>query len=126
MVKQRSNNKKLIYGVVIYHFISKHFPAAIIDQNIHFKTLRELAFKNPENQALLENFIYAQMPEAFTDAYNSFGYKVNVLKLPELYSRENWNYIKCHEVNIFGNIPNVYLKKIHEIFKNGVTYWHNL
>ena len=68
---------KLVKGIYAkkesLDFISKHFPAAIIDQNIHFKTLRELAFKNPENQALLENFIYAQMPEAFTDAYNSFG-----------------------------------------------------
>lgn len=52
-----------------YEFVSKNFPAAIIANNIHFKTLRELAFKTTENQLILENFIYAQMPNAFKEAY---------------------------------------------------------
>lgn len=56
-----------------FDFVSKNFKQAIVDNTIHFKTLRELAFQTPANQALLENFIYAQMPEAFTEAYKSFG-----------------------------------------------------
>ena len=53
-------------------FIRKFFPEAIQDNAIHFKTLREIAFKSPENQAIIENFIYAQMPDAFKKVYNSF------------------------------------------------------
>jgi len=57
--------------------------------------------------------------------FDKFGYKVNVLKTPNLTNRTNWNYIKMREANIFGNIPNKDLKKIHEIFNDGLTYWHN-
>lgn len=56
-----------------FDFVSQHFLEALIDNSIHFKTLRELAFKTPENQAKLEAFIYAQMPAAFTEAYKAFG-----------------------------------------------------
>lgn len=56
-----------------FDFVSKNFKQAIVDNTINFKTLRELAFQSPTNQTLLENFIYAQMPEAFTEAYKSFG-----------------------------------------------------
>ncbi|MBY0416333.1 MAG: dephospho-CoA kinase, partial [Bdellovibrionales bacterium] len=66
---------KLVKGIYqkkeSFNFISLHFLEAIIDNTIHFKTLRELAFKTPENQTKLENFIYAQMPEAFLEAYKA-------------------------------------------------------
>jgi hypothetical protein len=65
---------------------------------------------------------FAQMIDNYFDR---FGYKVNRLKTPNFLSRENWNYLKCFEVNIFGNIPNNDLKKIHNAFKNGITFWHN-
>lgn len=69
--------------------------------------------------------ITAEYAEMIDQYFDRFGYKVNQLKTPNLTSRTNWNYIRCHEVNIFGNIPNNDLKKIHEIFRKGVTYWHN-
>ena len=65
---------------------------------------------------------YANMIDKFFDR---FGYKINQLKTPNFSSRLNWNFIKMHEVNIFGNIPNNDLKKIHQIYKNGITFWHN-
>ncbi len=71
-----------------YDFINKHFKHAIVDNAIHFKTLRELAFKTPENQALLEGFIYAQMPEAFTDTYNSLApHEFIVYDVPLLFEK---------------------------------------
>ena len=69
-------------------FVSRHFLEAIVDNAIHFKTLRELAFKTPENQTLLETFIYAQMPEAFTDAYKVLGpHEFIVYDVPLLFER---------------------------------------
>ncbi len=56
-----------------FEFVEKHFLEAIVDEAIHFKTLREIAFKTRENQIKLETFIYAQMPQAFKEAYNDFG-----------------------------------------------------
>jgi dephospho-CoA kinase len=54
-------------------FIKKQFPEAIDENGINFKSLREVAFKTPENQHLIEQFIYAQMPQAFTEAFQSFS-----------------------------------------------------
>ena len=67
---------KLVKGIYgkkeSFDFVFKNFQAAIIDEAIHFKTLRELAFKTPENQLLLETFIYSHMPDAFSSAYGVF------------------------------------------------------
>jgi dephospho-CoA kinase len=56
-----------------FDFVQKHFVDAIVEEAIHFKTLRELAFKTPQNQGKLETFIYAQMPAAFLEAFKEFG-----------------------------------------------------
>ena len=71
-----------------FDFVEKHFLEAIIDETIHFKTLRELAFKTPQNQAKLETFIYAQMPAAFKEAYSEFGpHEYIVYDVPLLFEK---------------------------------------
>lgn len=65
---------------------------------------------------------YARIIDNYFDKY---GYKINEIKTPNLLSRANWNYVKMIEANIFGNIPNKDLKKIHEIYNKGLTFWHN-
>jgi len=67
-------------------------------------------------------YAYARIIDNY---FSRFGYKVNEVKTPNLKSRQNWNYIKMHEVNIFGNIPNQHMKKIHSIYKEGITFWHS-
>ena len=54
-----------------------------------------------------------------------FGYKVNSLKVPELHTRRNWNYIKTIDINIIGDIPQADLQEIKSLFNNGITLWHN-
>ena len=71
-----------------FDFVQKNFLEAIIDDTIHFKTLRELAFKTPKNQVKLETFIYAQMPAAFVEAYNEFkGHEFIVYDVPLLFEK---------------------------------------
>lgn len=53
------------------------------------------------------------------------GYKVNTVEIPQLITRENWNYIKTIDINITGSIPQEHLEKIKNIFNTGVTLWHN-
>lgn len=70
-------------------FIKTHFPSAILANSINFKILRELAFKNPENQLSLETFIYSQMPEAFKDAYNKLPQsEVIIYDVPLLFEKK--------------------------------------
>lgn len=57
--------------------------------------------------------------------FNMFGYATNLVKVPNLTGRRNWNYVKTLECNFDGDIPQVYLQKIRSIFNNGITLWHN-
>lgn len=50
-------------------FIKSHFPAVVADGQINFKKLREIVFINPDAKQLVEDFIYARLPQAFLDAY---------------------------------------------------------
>lgn len=59
------------------------------------------------------------------DYFSMFGYKVNEVKIPNLTGRTYWNYVKTIDCNFEGDIPQVYLNKIKQIFNNGITIWHN-
>lgn len=56
--------------------------------------------------------------------FTMYGYKINLVKKPNLTGRSNWNYVKCIDSNILGNIPQMDLAEIKEMFDNGVTLWH--
>ena len=57
--------------------------------------------------------------------FSMFGYKVNLVTIPNITGRQNWNYVKTIGANIEGNIPENDLNEIKSIFNNGVTLWHN-
>lgn len=60
------------------------------------------------------------------DSYFSmYGYKVNIVKVPNITGRANWNYVKTIGANIEGLIPEFYLNEIKGLFNAGITLWHN-
>ena len=60
------------------------------------------------------------------DMYLSmFGYKINSVKTPNIYGRQNWNYVKTIDCNFDGDIPQTYLNIIKNVFNQGITFWHN-
>lgn len=65
---------------------------------------------------------FAEKIEQFFDVY---GYKVSRFGVPDLNSRPRYNYIKCNNVNIYGNIPNEFLQPLRNMFINGFTLWHD-
>ena len=64
--------KNIYQKTETFEFITQHFPTAIIEGIIHFPTLRKLAFDNLSSKTLLENFIYAELPDEFKKAYAAF------------------------------------------------------
>lgn len=64
---------------------------------------------------------YAQIIDNF---FEMFGYKVNMLKIPNITGRTYWNYVKTIDCNVEGDIPNEDLLLIRKMFDNGVTLWH--
>lgn len=76
-------------------------------------------------------FTYYQMNVRYEvavmiDNYLSmFGYRVNAMKNINISSRRYWNYIKCIQANITGDIPQDDMNEIKGYFNNGITFWHD-
>lgn len=65
---------------------------------------------------------YCEMIDNF---FSMFGYKVNLLKVPSITGRSNWNYVKTVDINITGDFPQADLQTIKDMFNKGCTFWHN-
>ena len=59
------------------------------------------------------------------DYFSAYGYTINQMKVPNIKSRTNWNYIKTIGANIHADIPQRDLDIIKNMFNNGITFWHN-
>jgi hypothetical protein len=66
-----------------------------------------------------------EIAKVIDNYFSMFGYKVHIVKLPNITGRVNWNYVKTIGANIEGDIPEDDLNEIKEIFNRGVTLWHN-
>lgn len=60
-----------------------------------------------------------------TDFFKMYGYKVNRVKVPNLHTRQSWNYVKTVDCTIVANIPQDDLNSIKQMFNTGITLWHN-
>lgn len=66
-----------------------------------------------------------EMAVIVDDFMSMFGYKINTVKVPDIDSRSNWNYVKTVECNVEGDIPQDDLDVVRGMFNKGVTLWHN-
>lgn len=57
--------------------------------------------------------------------FTQFGYKCNLVKLPNITGRRNWNYVKTIGCYIEADIPQEDLAEIKSMFDRGITIWHN-
>lgn len=73
-----------------------------------------LVYRQISNEyiAILENY------------FKKYGYKVNTIEIPNLHTRESWNYIRTIDCNIKASINAESLEKLRTMFNNGVTVWH--
>lgn len=69
--------------------------------------------------------IKAPQAERLDQYFDMFGYQTNLLKIPNVNNRPNWNYIKTAYCNITGSIPNSDIDEIRARYNNGMTRWHN-
>ena len=59
--------------------------------------------------------------------FNRFGYRINEIKTPNILSRTKFNYIKVgiYDELVHGDIPARDLEEINNIFRKGVTIFHD-
>lgn len=71
--------------------------------------------------------ITATYAKRIDDFLSRFGYKINEVKTPNIYSREQFNFIKVggSDELVHGDIPASDLDEINKIFRKGVTIFHN-
>ena len=65
---------------------------------------------------------YAQIIDKYFDM---FGYRVNMVKVPNKAHRSRWWYTKTIDANINGQLPQNDLEKIRQCYDNGITFWRN-
>ena len=58
------------------------------------------------------------------DYFGKYGYKVHRVKIPNIHTRESWNYIQTVGANIVGNIPQMFIDALEQLFNQGITIWH--
>ncbi len=58
------------------------------------------------------------------DYFGKYGYKVHKVKIPNTHTRQNWNYIQTVGANIVGNIPQMFIEALEQLFNQGITIWH--
>lgn len=73
---------------------------------------------------IIKKQITAEYRKKLSDYFKMFGYKCNELKVPNLKTRQHFNYIQTAGANISGDIPEEDIQKIRDMFDNGVTLWH--
>lgn len=79
--------------------------------NIVFKKMR----CKDENMEIIDNY------------FTKFGYKINLVKKPNITGRAHWNFIQISDGDMlgYGNIPQTYMDTINAIARRGTTIWHS-
>lgn len=65
---------------------------------------------------------YARMIDEY---FTMYGYATKRCKKPNRNSRPHWNYVKTINCTITGSVPADDLKKICDVYNNGITFWKN-
>lgn len=61
---------------------------------------------------------------ALDDFFSRYGYKVMQLKVPNRNTRPHWNFVKCSEAHVQGDMPYRYRVMIESMLNKGVTFWN--
>lgn len=76
--------------------------------------------------------VRSEYARSIDNFFTMFGYKVNVLEVPNLNSRSVFNYIQIGQGEILAyqksnvlSVPPQDLEEINNIYRKGVTLWHN-
>ena len=75
--------------------------------------------------------IQSQFAKRIDDFWTMFGYKTNLLKIPNETGRPHWNFIQIADGDDIGHsdgsisVPPNDMEAINNIYRTGVTIWHN-
>lgn len=83
-----------------------------------FYALRNTGYKCTK---IMPNRTAAERIDSFMD---EFGYAVQKIKIPNMKTREFFNYLKLKNPNIYGSMPVQAMELYKSVFSTGVKLWH--
>lgn len=72
----------------------------------------------------MEMSITAEYARKIDDYFTMFGYKIMRLKLPDLTSRQSWNYVKTIGAEVYGDCPEWVIERMIQRLDAGCWFWH--
>lgn len=73
---------------------------------------------------IIKKQITPEYQKKLSDFFHMFGYKKNEVKIPNLHTRQSFNYVQTQNASITGNLNNQDLLMIKQVFNIGITLWH--
>jgi hypothetical protein len=64
---------------------------------------------------------FAEIVDQF---FSMYGYATDRVKVPNVFSRKAWNYVKTANACMTGNCPSPHIAAINSILDSGITFWH--
>jgi hypothetical protein len=80
---------------------------------------------NKQNFYLMDMSVKYQYAKIIDNYFQMYGYKANVVKIPNVKARNKFTYVQTIDCLITGNIPDEDLNRMKTMFNNGVTFWTN-
>lgn len=69
--------------------------------------------------------ITPQYKKRINNYFKRYGYAFNDYAIPDIYSRHDYNFIKCSVCYLISEtIPREHIEEIKQIFESGITLWH--
>lgn len=73
----------------------------------------------------MKKHIRAEFAKIIDDYFNMFGYATHRVKVPNINVRPHWTYTKTLGCVVEGSLPADDMRKICNIYNNGITHWVN-
>lgn len=116
----------LSFGSQIGNLLNEEYKASLVPDQAHGNAnCSDVNFAWNQCFTVKCMSIKAEYARIIDNYFSMFGYKVNIVKTPNITGRRNWNYVKTVGCYIEADIPQEDLQSIKEMFNNGVTLWHN-
>lgn len=111
------------------NYLSERYQRALVSPQASGSTNGgDVTFaRNEQNFGYYKMSVKSEYARMLDDHFTKYGYQVNVLKVPNITGRLNWNYIQIASDDEIGNgsVPTSYMEEINNACRRGLTIWHN-
>lgn len=126
VVEQGVNYFGATIGAIKNAITGSGYKASIVPDQVNGETVGDLNFAIGRcGFTFYQMSVRAEVAAVIDNYFSIFGYRVNSMKTINITSRRYWNYIKCIQANIEGNIPQDDMNEIKGMFNTGCTFWHD-